>query len=232
MVPTRTIHELQNLHDRAPVFIDRTAAGAALAGMLEGYHGTTALVLAIPAGGVPVAAEVAMRLALPLDVAPVSKVLLPWTTEAGYGAVAFDGTVWLDHGAVKRFDLTPEQVEQGVAEARAKVERRMARLRKERIFPGLAARPVIIVDDGIAAGSTMRAAVTAVRGQHAVQIAVAVPTAHERALIALAEIADEIYCANVRGGPSFAVADAYDEWSDVSDADVELILERERNIKP
>lgn len=78
--------------------------GVLLAGMLQqGYHGSEALVLAIPEGGVPVAAEIAARLALPLDVAPVSKVLLPWTTEGGYGAVAFDGTVWIDDDAAQRF---------------------------------------------------------------------------------------------------------------------------------
>src|SRR5687768_4623652 len=111
---TRTIHELPDLHGRARVYRDRQAAGAALAGMLQGYHGTNALVFAIPAGGVPVAAEIAARLALPIDIAAVSKVLLPWTTEAGYGAVAFEGTEWLDDEAVQRFGLTREEVKHGV----------------------------------------------------------------------------------------------------------------------
>src|SRR5687768_4780499 len=118
---TQTIHELPELHGRAPVFRNREAAGAALAGMLQGYHGTNALILAIPAGGVPVAAEIAARLALPLDIAPVSKVLLPWTTESGYGAVAFDGTVWIDEDAVNRFSLSTAQIKNGIIEARAKV---------------------------------------------------------------------------------------------------------------
>jgi predicted phosphoribosyltransferase len=192
----------------------------ALAGMLQGYHGTNALVLAIPAGGVPVAAEIAARLALPAEIAPVSKVLLPWTTEAGCGAVAFDGTVWLDDEAVQRFGLTQEQVGHGVAEARAKVERRMARLHAGRPIPGMNGRPVILVDDGIAAGSTMRTAVAAVRQQAAFPIIVAVPTGHERAVETIVEVADEVYCANIRGGYSFAVAAAYDEWSDVSEDEI------------
>src|SRR5688572_17548696 len=108
MTTARTVHELAELRGRAPVFRDRQAAGVALAGMLQRYRGTNALVLAIPAGGVPVAVEVAARIAVPLDIAPVSKVLLPWTTESGYGAVAFDGTVWIIDDAVARFGLSRE----------------------------------------------------------------------------------------------------------------------------
>ena len=175
MTATRTLRELPGLHGRAPVFRDREAAGASLAGMLQGYHERDALVLAIPAGGVPVAAEIAARLALPLDVAPVSKVLLLWTTEGGYGAVAFDGTVWIDDDAAQRFGLSEKQVEHGIAEARAKVERRMARLRDGRPVSGFTGRPVILVDDGIAAGSTMRTAIRAVRQQVAIRVVVAVP---------------------------------------------------------
>lgn len=208
------------------MFADRKAAGAALAGMLQGYHGSGALVLAIPAGGVPVAAEIASRLALPLDLAAVSKVLLPWTTESGYGAVAFDDSVWIDDEAVLRYRLSAGEVEHGIADARAKVKRRMARLRGGRPVPGYTGRPLILVDDGIAAGSTMRTAIGAVRQQAAIQVVVAVPTGHEPALEMIAELADEVYCANIRGGGSFAVADAYDEWNDVSEEELSAILER------
>ena len=103
------------------MFRDRTAAGERLAAMLEQYRGSDVLVLAIPAGGVPVAAAIARSLGLALEVAPVSKVLFPWTTESGYGAVAFDGSVWIDDAMAARADLTREQMEKGIAEARAKV---------------------------------------------------------------------------------------------------------------
>jgi predicted phosphoribosyltransferase len=89
-------------------FRDRQAAGARLAGMLERYRDSDAVVLAIPAGGVPVGAAIAKALGLQLQVAPVSKVLFPWTTEGGYGAVAFDGSVWIDEGAVENYGLKPE----------------------------------------------------------------------------------------------------------------------------
>jgi predicted phosphoribosyltransferase len=171
-----------------------------------------------------VAAEIATSLGLTLDVVPVSKVLLPWTTESGYGAVAFDGSVWIDDEARERWGLTREQVDQGIAEARAKVERRMLRLRGARALPGVAGRPVILVDDGIAAGSTMRTAIAALRKLKPAEIAVAVPTAHERALEAIAKLADRVCCANVRGGFSFAVADAYEIWRDLTEDEIAAML--------
>src|SRR5437868_13697457 len=130
-------------------FRDRVHAGRELAKMLDEFRGTAALVLAIPAGGVPVAAAIAAELGLPLEVAPVSKVLFPWTTESGYGAVAFDGSVWLDQAAIERFGLTPSQVEKATAEARAKVQRRCTKLGVGKL--DIAGRTVILVDDGIAA---------------------------------------------------------------------------------
>jgi predicted phosphoribosyltransferase len=207
-----------------PAFHDRAAAGRELAVMLEDFRGSLATVLAIPSGGVPVALEIARALGLPLDVAPVSKVLLPWTTESGYGAVAFDGSVWIDESAVEQYGLRPEQVAQAIAEARAKVERRSRRLRGARPPPEVAGRSVILVDDGIAAGSTMRTAIAALRKQAPAAIVVAVPTAHERSLAALQKLADEIYCANVRGGLRFAVAEAYEEWRDLDEDEVAALL--------
>jgi len=206
-------------------FRDRAHAGRELAKMLEEFRGTAAWVVAIPAGGVPVAAAIATELGLPLDVAPVSKVLYPWTTESGYGAVAFDGSVWLDESRVSAHRLKPEQVERAVGEARAKVERRLARLRGGRAPLALEGRAVIAVDDGIAGGSTMRAAIAALRRAGAAGVVVAAPTAHQEALDAVSRLADAAYCANVRGGASFAVADAYAEWRDLGDDEIEALLQ-------
>jgi putative phosphoribosyl transferase len=206
-------------------FRDRAHAGRELAKMLEEFRGTAALVLAIPAGGVPVAAAIATELGLPLDVAPVSKVLYPWTTESGYGAVAFDGSVWLDESRMSGHRLSPAQVERAVGEARAKVERRLARLRGARSPLALDSRAVIAVDDGIAGGATMRAAIAALRRAGAACVVVAVPTAHRSALDAISKLAEAAYCANVRGGASFAVADAYAQWRDLADDEIEALLQ-------
>jgi predicted phosphoribosyltransferase len=205
-------------------FRDREAAGRRVAGLLKKYQGTDAVVLAIPAGGVPVAAAIAKELALQLHVTPVSKVLFPWTTEGGYGAVAFDGSVWIDQAAVENFGLKQEQIEKSIADARAKVERRIARFASRKDVPNIQGKAVLLVDDGIAAGSTIRTAITALRKLGARSIVVAVPTAHDRSLDALRALADEIVCVDIRGGTSFAVADAYEEWRDLSDDEIEAML--------
>ncbi|HEU4353405.1 MAG TPA: phosphoribosyltransferase family protein [Burkholderiales bacterium] len=209
-----------------PAFRDRAAAGAHLAAMLEKYKGGNAVVLAIPAGGVPVGAAIARELGLPVHAAPVSKVLYPWTTESGFGAVAFDGSVWIDEEAAENSRLTKAQVEKAVADARAKVERRTKTLSSGKALTGLSGKTVILVDDGIAAGSTMRTAIAALRKLGAGRIVVAVPTAPSRSLDVMRRFADEIVCPNIRGGGSFAVADAYEEWRDLSDDEVEAMLKR------
>jgi predicted phosphoribosyltransferase len=219
------INDLSQLRDRAPVFRDRVDAGQTLAEMLEAdFRGSDAIVFAIPSGGVPVAAEIARRLALTLDVAVVSKILLPWTTESGFGAVAFDGTVWVNDSDARRHGLASEQVDRCTAAAREKVERRVKRLRGDRPLPDVARRAVILVDDGIAAGSTMRTAIAALRRLDAKRIVVAVPTGHDHSVREITGFADEFYCANVRAGVRYAVADAYEHWSDVTeDAAVALL---------
>lgn len=205
-------------------FRDRAAGGRELARLLGKFKAGDALVVAIPAGGVPVAAEIARALGLPLEVAPVSKALFSWTTESGFGAVAFDGTEWIDDAAVENHGLKPAQVRKALADARAKVERRNARLRHGKTFPDLSVLKVILVDDGIAAGSTMRTAIAALRKRGARAIVVAVPTAHERSVAALRRLADEVVCPDIRGGTRFAVADAYEEWRDLTDDEIEEIL--------
>jgi putative phosphoribosyl transferase len=207
-----------------PVFRDRAAAGARLAEMLAKYKGSSAIVLAIPAGGVPVGVAIAHALGLSLHAAPVSKVLYPWTTESGFGAVAFDGSVWIDQAAVQGYGLTSSQVEKATADARAKVARRSKKLSSANALRDLSGTTVIAVDDGMAAGSTMRTAIAALRKLNAGRVVVAVPTAPARSLEAMRKLADEIVCADIRSGASFAVADAYEEWRDLSDDEVEAML--------
>jgi predicted phosphoribosyltransferase len=221
----RVIHDDPRLRDRAPVFRDRPEAGRALARLLAAHSAGGAFVLAIPCGGVPVGVEIARALGLELDVAPVSKILLPWTTEAGFGAVAFDGSVWVNEDDVRRHALSEQDIADAVADARAKVERRTARLRGGRAALSIAERTVILVDDGIAAGSTMRVATAAVRRLGATRIVLAVPTGHRRAVELLADAADEVYCANIRAPLHFAVADAYANWQDVNEIEAVSFLD-------
>jgi predicted phosphoribosyltransferase len=218
------IYDLPELRDRMEVFHDRTQAGQILAKMLEPFTQKDSIVLGVPAGGVPVGAVVANRLDRPFDVAVVSKITLPWNTEAGYGAVAFDGTQQLNEAMLSHLDLSQAQIQKGIAKTAAKVSQRVAKLRGEKPFPELSQREVIVVDDGLASGFTMRVALEALRKAGAEHIIVAVPTGHEQSVVQLAEMVAALYCPNIRGGWRFAVADAYEKWSDVTEAEVIKIL--------
>jgi len=211
------IIERPELRDQLRVFRNRVHAGEVLADMLSSYGKTEAIVLAIPAGGVPVAAAMAERLHIPLDVAVVSKITLPWNTEAGYGAVAFDGTMRLNEDLLPRLGLTDGQIQEGIKQTTQKVLRRVKRFRSDRPFPDLTKRQVILVDDGLASGFTMLVAVEALRKAGARQICVASPTGHGSSLPRIASEVEALYCANIRSGFSFAVADAYEQWTDVTE---------------
>ena len=218
------IRDLPELREREGVFRDRGHAGRMLAGLLERSGERSDTVLALPAGGVPVAAPLAERMGRALDVAVVSKILLPWNTEAGYGAVAFDGTVRLNTALVDRLGLSRDDVEKGIDETRRKVEHRVRLFRGDRPPPELTGRSVVLVDDGLASGFTMLAALDAVRRREPGRIVVAVPTGHSGALERISGQTDDLYCANVRTGFPFAVAAAYRSWSDVTEEEVLDIL--------
>jgi putative phosphoribosyl transferase len=230
--PTQKIYELGELRDRTGVFRDRAHAGAVLATMLEAYRGADALVLGVPAGGVPVAAVVAQRLELRLDLLVVSKITLPWNTEAGYGAVAFDGTVRINERMAVSERLTDDVVREGIAKTRDKVARRFNRLRGDRPFPYVSERPVIVIDDGLASGFTMGVGVEAVHNAGASDIIVAVPTGHSGAVQRVATEVQAVYCANIRSGFSFAVADAYEHWYDVSESEAMTLYRRASGSEP
>jgi putative phosphoribosyl transferase len=222
------IIDLPDLRNKTGVFQDRDHAGKILAPMLAIKDKQAGIILAVPAGGVPVGVALAERTGLDLDVAVVSKITLPWNTEAGYGAVAFDGTVELNKDLVRRVNLTAEDVKKGIEDTKAKVARRVAKLRGRRPFPDLGNRTAILVDDGLASGFTMRVAVEALRSSGAGRIVVAVPTAHRVSAEMIAHEVEMLYCANIRGGFSFAVARAYRSWSDVAEEDVVELLEEFR----
>ena len=195
-----------------------------LAGMLEEFRASDALVLGIPAGGIAVAVETAGALNLPLDVAVVSKITLPWNSEAGYGAVAFDGTVMLNEEFLSRLNLSDLEIQTGIKKTAQKVSRRGTMFRGDRPTPDVK-RPILLVDDGLASGFTLRVAIKALRQNGAANIILAVPTAHsESAQLILKEV-EAIYCPNLRSGPSFAVADAYEQWSDADEQEVLRLLQ-------
>lgn len=213
-----------DLRDQVGIFRNRDHAGEILAGMLEVYSDSAAIVMAVPAGGVPVAKVLAEQLGLPMDIVVVSKITLPWNTEVGYGAVAFDGSVRLNNDLVGRLGLTDEEIQQGISKTSAKVAHRVKNLRSEQALPDLSTSQIIVVDDGLASGFTMHVAVEALQKAGTNSITVAVPTGHQRSVESIAGEVDTLYCANIRGGYHYAVAEAYERWSDVDEEELVSLL--------
>ena len=220
----RNVVELPELRDRIAVFRDRDHGGKILARMLAEFADGDAAIMAIPAGGVPVAMVMAERLHLPLGLAVVSKITLPWNTEVGYGAVAYDGTVRLNNNLVARLRLTEEQIQQGIDKTLRKVENRVKKLQSVGRLAGFSGQQAVVVDDGLASGFTMSVAIEALKKTGIGSLNVAVPTGHESSIERIAGEVNTLYCANIRSGFSFAVADAYLKWSDVREEEVAAIM--------
>jgi putative phosphoribosyl transferase len=226
------IHEDIALRDRAPVFLDRDDAGRQLGRYLATFPGLdNPLACPIPAGGIPVGIEVARSLGCPVRPIIVRKIQIPWNTEAGFGAVTWDGHVFLNQDLVSRLHLTPGQTEAATAKALANV-----REREQRFNPGPGGTPpdpaghsCILVDDGLASGYTMAAACQALRLLHPRRIVVAVPTGSLSSVRSVAELAEEVICLNIRTGTSFAVADAYREWYDLTEEEAVRMLRAAEN---
>ncbi|MEM2876277.1 MAG: phosphoribosyltransferase family protein [Candidatus Bathyarchaeia archaeon] len=218
------IIEEPSYRDRRFVFVDRLHAGELLAAKIQRYVGRDPILLAVPAGGVPVGYAVAKRLMVQLEVIVVRKIQFPWNPEAGFGAVAWDGTTIINELLVTSLGLSGELVQRCVSLARKNVYERVKKFRGDKPFPSLKGRVVTLIDDGLASGFTMLAAVESVRKQSPKEIVVAVPTSSESAVDILLPNVDKLVCLNVRGGPVFAVADAYQSWYDVSDEEVMKFL--------
>jgi putative phosphoribosyl transferase len=226
---TGKIIDLPEMRDKQRVFADRCEAGLVLGGMLEAYKNSSALVMAVPAGGVPVSLSLGQTLNIAVSVAVVSKITLPWNTEVGYGAVAFDGTVRLNDPLLSRLRLTQEQIQEGIKNTSQKVRRRVERFSQALPFPGLKDKTVFLTDDGLASGFTMLTAVEAIKKAGVGSLNIAVPTAHMESLQRVAREVDALYCANARSGFFFAVADAYKKWYDIGEGELfEMIGEKKR----
>ncbi len=219
------------LRDRSRVFEDRTDAGRKLAAAISSLEGMeNPVVCPIPAGGVPLGIEVARVLSAPLRMAVVRKVQIPWNPEAGFGAVTWDGRVFLNRAMLAGLDLTDGEIDAAVEKARRNVRERLERFSSDRPEPSLKDATAILIDDGLATGYTMLAALEAALAESPRRVIVAVPTGSLRSVEFMAEKADLVVCLNVRTGYSFAVAEAYRRWHDLSDSEVESLLIQARDM--
>jgi putative phosphoribosyl transferase len=210
-----------------PSFVDRVDAGRALGRALQRRYGgrDDVIVLALPRGGVPVAYEVARALRAPLDVFVVRKLGLPGHEELAIGAIASGGMQVVNEDVVAHLNVPPETIERVAARERHVLAQRERTLRGDRPEPDVAGRTVVLVDDGLATGSTMRAAIAALRSRAPASIVVAVPVGAENTCREMRRDADDVICVSMPE-PFVAVGQDYDDFTQTSDDEVRALLDR------
>jgi predicted phosphoribosyltransferase len=207
-------------------FQNRTEAGQVLAQRLAAYAGRPdVLVLALPRGGVPVAFEVARALEVPLDVFVVRKLGVPGHEELAMGAIATGGALVINHDVVQALDIPDRVIKAVAARELEELKRREQAYRDDRPVPEERGRIVIVVDDGLATGSTMRAAVIALRRMGPARLIVAVPTGAPSTCAAFDAAADECICESTPD-PFYAVGVWYEDFSQTTDEEVRDLLDR------
>lgn len=223
----------EELLGRFHVFKDRLQAGTLLGEACRQTIKEADYVLAVPMGGVPVGLMTSKILKAKFDIIICRKLLIPWNREAGFGAVSPNGSYFVDHVFARSIGLGDRDIGEAVREQIEEIKKRNELLRQGRDYPLLNDLRVVLVDDGVAAGYTMKAAVNFVKSRGAKKVIIAIPTGCLESLIGLSEHVDLIICLNIRSGPWFAVADAYVEWSDLDyDHVLGLIKEYEKGGSP
>jgi predicted phosphoribosyltransferase len=207
------------------LFLDRADAGRLLAAEVASrLRGANAVVLALPRGGVPVAAEVAAVLPAPLDVLVVRKLGVPWRPELAMGAIS-SAASFLDRSLIREWGISQEQVDEVVARERKELERRERLYRGQMPAPDLKGRTVVLVDDGLATGASMMAAVRHVRAAKPERIIPAVPVGSPDACRQIRDLAGDCIC--LAEPESFsAVGEWYEDFRQVTDEEVREILQK------
>lgn len=220
------IIEHEALRNRTGVFEDRFDAARMLGRLLEPLYKNAGnmMVLSIPRGGIPVGITICDMLHCPMDLVIVRKIQIPGNTEAGFGAMTQEGDVFLNEPLLDRLDLSDEEIRHQTDRVALELKERNKSLRGERPFADLDGKTVILADDGLASGFTMKASIYMARKRKAAKIVIAVPTAPMRTIDSLNGSVDEIYCPNIREGVSFAVASAYKNWRDLSESESRSLL--------
>lgn len=207
-----------------PLFRDRQEAGRQLADRLANWRDRDIIVLGIPRGGVPVAAEAARRLGADLDVVVARKLGAPGQPELAIGAVTANGGRFLNEEVIEDLGVSAAFLEKETAEQRAEAARREERFRGARPPVRIMGRVAILVDDGLATGATMRAAVRSVRSQQPARLIVAVPVGSREACAALGDEADEVVCLR-EPDPFLAVGFFYEHFEATEDPEVQQTLD-------
>jgi len=203
-----------------PIFENRFDAGRQLAEKLADYAEQSVVVMGIPNGGVAVALGVALALGADLDLVISRKIPLPLSPEGGFGSVTDDGTIMLNEEVVKNAGLSQQQINYQVSQVRADIRDRSLLYHRDRPPLAVSGRTVIIVDDGLASGYTMRAAVESLRHRQPERIIAAVPVGPEAVVKELEKVADKVVTCAVGTESRFYVSDYYRYWHEISDSEV------------
>lgn len=219
---------------KQPIFENRYDAGRQLAEKLTEYKHQSVIVLAIPNGGVQVALGVALALEAYLDLIISRKIPLPLSPEGGFGAVTDDGTVILNEEVVRKTGLSQQQITYQVSQVRADIRQRSLLYHSDRLPTVVHDKTIIIIDDGLASGYTMLAAVESVRHRRPKEIIVSIPVAPATALKQIEKVADKVITHTTGFAPDFYVSDFYRYWHDPSDNEVIQCLKewRIRRFRP
>jgi predicted phosphoribosyltransferase len=220
------IHVEETLAGPSAAFADRRDAGTRLAAFLVAQKARPDVVYAVPSGGVAVGEAVCGELHVPLELVLVRKLPFPQNPEAGFGAISLRGETVLNDDLVTAWRLSPETVSDVAAGVLEELRERERKFIGSAPRGGPAGRRCLVVDDGLAAGSTMKAALKELRHGDPGHLAVAVPCAPARTLEDLDGLADDIYCLVAQGPGSFAVASFYRRWHDLTDSEVLALLDR------
>jgi len=214
------------------MFRDRVDAGRQLAKKLTHYaNRDDVLVLGVPRGGIPVAFEVAQALHAPLDILLVRKLGTPGQRELAMGAIASGGVRILNHDLISSLGITQEQLAETIRDQETELQRREQLYRGVRSGVPVKGKVVILVDDGIATGASMLAAIDALRTLQPKKIVVAVPVAPAQAYTQITAVADELVCASTPNG-FFAIGQFYEDFPQTEDAEVHALLSRAAKAVP
>lgn len=218
------------------MFRDRPHAGEVLAEGLKSYSKERVVLLVIPNGGVPVGFAIFKRFRkenpnVDFNLIIVRKIPIPYNTEAGFGAITIDGTIILNEPLVAQIGLTESQIQKAASKVLGDMKARLKTYGIETQKFELKDKVVILIDDGIASGFTMIAAVKSIQKYNPRKVVVAVPTAPRSSVERVAPLVDEIVCPDIQDTYSFAVANAYQNWYDLDTEEVRTILKEINALK-
>ncbi len=203
---------------------NRQAAGKILAHALQAYaNRPNVIVLALPRGGVPVAFEVAKSLNVPLDIFIVRKLGVPGHEELAMGALAMGGTIVFNDDVIKSLSISKQAIDHVIQEETKELQRRELNYRGQKPFPTLREKTIILIDDGIATGATLRAAIKALYQQKPASIVVAVPVAERTTSKKIASLVNKLVCPLITDD-FYAVGQYYDDFSQTTDEEVRVLL--------